>query len=385
MALGWRVLIGFVAAATLLAGCTAATQPATQPKTQPTTQSATQPKSQETTESTAEPNSQATTESTAQATETNTAEPEPSETSNAEPTEEPARALLSREQLDALIRATPASKDLAGLKVHVEAIEEAASQLEPFEVVYEIGPTAVPEKVEAVINRFSDKLKMYQLVGLESLGMDWVLVSEKDYEWWVDYRLDQDADYPLDLWNAELNELGHCRLSSNVFCGAGNTVNGKEYQDNVVGTRFTDRGIDYVSRHEAAHFYQAVFGYGGKCWFAEGQATFFETYLETSSRSRSQVIATLRQSPSNVAESSETRFFELLESDGVCFPDYRVAYDLGMLVFEYLYMNFSLLQVHELMVLSSNGSWDQAVAETLGVNAQDLSREIASYLFSALN
>lgn len=353
MALGWRVLIGFVAVAALLAGCSTTPQLAT--------------------------------ESTAQATATSTAEPEAKATSTAEPAVEPAPVLLSQEQLDALIRATPASKDLAGLKVHVEAIEEAASQLEPFEVVYEIGPTAVPEKVEAVINRFSDKLKMYQLVGLESLGMDWVLVSEKDYEWWVDYRLEQDADYPLDLWNAELNELGHCRLSSNVFCGAGNTVNGKEYQDNVVGTRFTDRGIDYVSRHEAAHFYQAVFGYGGKCWFAEGQATFFETYLETSSRSRSQVIATLRQSPSNVAESSEARFFELLESDSVCFPDYRVAYDLGMLVFEYLYMNFSLLQVHELMVLSSNGSWDQAVAETLGVNAQDLSREIASYLFSELN
>jgi hypothetical protein len=346
--LNWKILLGFFASSVLLVGC-AATSIVVEEQ-QPESESVETPVEQ-------------------------------SPTSSDEPSQEP----LSQEQLEALIRATPESKDLASLALHIMELEEAASSLEPFEIQYVIGPTAVKEKVETVVNRFSEKLKLFQLVGLQSLDQDWVLVSEKDYEWWADYRSSQDPDFPLELWNEELKELGHCRLSSNVFCGAGNAVNGKDYQDNVVGTRFTDRGLDYVSRHEAAHFYQSMFGYGGKCWFAEGQATFFETYLETSSRSRSQVIQTLRGSPSNVAESSEAEFFELLETDRVCTPDYRVAYDLGMLIFEYLYMNFSLLQIHELMVLSSDGSWEQAVTDALGIDSKELSSQVASYLFSELN
>ena len=226
---------------------------------------------------------------------------------------------------------------------------------------------------------------MYQFLGLESLNQDWVLASEKDYQWWVDYRSAQDPSFPLSLWNAKTNELGHCRLSADVFCGAGNSVEGINYQDNVVGTNFSDRGLDYVSRHESAHFYQAVFGYGGRCWMAEGQATFFETYLETSSRSRSEVLSRLSQSPAGVAKLSESKLLELLTSDQICKEDSNVAYDLGMLGYEYLYMNYSFLDVHELQVLSSTKSWEQAVSEYLGLDATKLNRQLASYIFNELN
>lgn len=305
---------------------------------------------------------------------------EPDET--AEATSEP-EPTVSLEELQGLINEVP-SPDLESLKQHFLLIDSGAQTLEPFPIEYQIGPTAVPEKVELVIDRFSQKMKMFQLVGLESLDQDWVLASEKDYEWWVEYRSNQEPDFPLELWNADLKELGHCRLSPTVFCGAGNGVNGKNYQDNVVGTRFTDRGLDYVSRHEGAHFYQAVFGYGGRCWFAEGQATFFETYLETSARSRSQVIQDLLRSPSNVGDASEQELIDLVSSDGVCSPDYRVAYDLGMLAFEYLYMNFSFAQVHDLMVRSSEISWDQAVVEVLDVDSAELNTALARYIYSQI-
>lgn len=298
------------------------------------------------------------------------------ETAEPEPT-------VSIEDLQKLINEVP-TPDLESLKQHLLLIDNGAQGLEPFPIEYQIGPTAVPEKVELVIDRFSQKMKMFQLVGLESLDQDWVLASEKDYDWWVEYRLEQDPDYPVELWDPDLNELGHCGLSSNVFCGAGSAVNGKNYQDNVVGTRFTDRGLDYVSRHEGAHFYQAVFGYGGRCWFAEGQATFFETYLETSARSRSQVIQDLLRSPSNVGDASEQELIDLVSSDGVCSPDYRVAYDLGMLAFEYLYMNFSFAQVHDLMVRSSEISWDQAVVEVLDVDSAELNTALARYIYSQI-
>lgn len=87
--------------------------------------------------------------------------------------------------------------------------------------------------------------------------MDWVIASEKDYEWWRSYRSGQLNTYPLSVWDKEKNILGHCPLSSDIFCGAGHSIAGKTYQDNVVGTAFMGRGLDYVTRHESAHFYQA--------------------------------------------------------------------------------------------------------------------------------
>jgi hypothetical protein len=285
---------------------------------------------------------------------------------------------LTQEQITELISSLPEAKTLEALKAHYKAIDEAAKQLEPFEIEYTTGPTAVKSKVDGVVARFSEKLKMYQFLGLESLDQDWVLASEKDYQWWVDFRSAQDPDFPLELWNEGINELGHCKLAADVFCGAGNTVNGKNYQDNVVGTSFTDRGLDYVSRHEAAHFYQAVFGYGGRCWMAEGQATFFETYLETSSRSREEVLSR----PIGIDQLSESELLGLIESDQICQGNSNIAYDLGMLGYEYLYMNFSFLDIHKLQVLSSSESWDEAVSQVLSIEASDLNAALAAYIFT---
>jgi hypothetical protein len=295
---------------------------------------------------------------------------------------EEAIAELTQEQITELISSLPEAKTLEALKAHYKAIDEAAKQLEPFEIEYTKGPTAVQSKVDSVVARFSEKLKMYQFLGLEFLDQDWVLASENDYQWWVDFRSEQEPSFPVEMWNKELNELGHCRLSADVFCGAGNGVNGKNYQDNVVGTAFTNRGIDYVSRHEATHFYQAVFGYGGRCWMAEGQATFFETYLESSSRSRAEVLARLSDSPAGLVQLSESELLGLLTSDQICQSDSNIAYDLGMLGYEYLYMNFSFLAVHELQVLSSTEGWDEAVSQVLSVEALELNTELAAYIFA---
>ena len=289
---------------------------------------------------------------------------------------------LTQDQITELITSLPEGKNLDALKAHYKAIDEAAKHFEPFEIEYTLGPTADPARVEKVVNQFSEKLKMYQFLGLESLNQDWVLASEKDYQWWVDFRSAQDPSFPVEMWNEEKNELGHCRLRADIFCGAGNTLNGKNYQNNVVGTAFTNRGIDYVSRHEAAHFYQAVFGYGGRCWMAEGQATFFETYLESSSRYRDEIISELRASKTGVAKLSESELLGLLTSDQICQGDSNIAYNLGMLGYEYLYMNFSFLDVHNLQVLSSTEGWDEAVSKVLGIEASELNAALAAYIFA---
>ena len=289
---------------------------------------------------------------------------------------------LTQEQITELVTSLPDAKSLEALKAHYKAIDKAAKQLEPFEIEYTKGPTAVQSKVDKVVAKFSEKLKMFQFLGLDSLDQDWVLASENDYEWWVDFRSAQDPSFPVEMWNEDINELGHCRLSADIFCGAGNSVNGKNYQDNVVGTSFTTRGLDNVSRHEAAHFYQAVFGYGGRCWMAEGQATFFETYLESSSRSRADVLAELDNSPTGITSVSEDEMLRLLSNDQICQGDSNIAYNLGMLGYEYLYLNFSFLDVHNLQVLSSTKSWDEAVSQVLSIEASDLNAALAAYIFT---
>ena len=75
---------------------------------------------------------------------------------------------------------------------------------------------------------------------------------------------------------------------------------------------------------------------------------------------------------------------DLVSSDAVCSPDYRVAYDLGMLAFEYLYMNFSFAQVHDLMVRSSDIAWNLAIAEVLNVQPKDLNEALARYIYSQI-
>jgi hypothetical protein len=294
------------------------------------------------------------------------------------------RTASSAASAKGVVEKVPSSKTLSALSLHVKSIDLTARYLKPIAISYVAGPTTVPSKVSMVVTRFQDKLKMYQLLGLTSLSMDWVIASEKDYAWWREYRLKQVSDYPISVWDNSKKELGHCRLSSDIFCGAGNGVNGKNYQDNVVGTAFSDRGLDYVTRHEAAHFYQAVFGYGGRCWFAEGQATFFETYLETSSRTRSQIIAKLKQSPTGIASSSLATLEQKLANDSVCNGDSNIAYDLGLLAFEYLYMNFSFRQIHDLQVLSSKEGWNSAVRAALGVDPAALNGSLADYIFQSL-
>jgi hypothetical protein len=91
------------------------------------------------------------------------------------------------------------------------------------------------------------------------------------------------------------------------------------------------------------------------------------------------VINTFKASPSKTAQLSEAELIARLQNNSVCDQDYRVAYDMGMLA------NYSLKQVHDLMVLSSNTPWSSAVPELLGVDANELDAAIGRYVHSVVN
>jgi hypothetical protein len=48
-------------------------------------------------------------------------------------------------------------------------------------------------------------------------------------------------------------------------------------------------------------------------------------------------------------------------------------------------MNFSFLDVHNLQVLSSTSSWEQAVTEVLGLDASEVNQQLAAYIFNEFN
>jgi len=278
----------------------------------------------------------------------------------------------------------PEARTFTALASHLKKLEMEASKLAPIELEYVAGPTTVAKSVNRVVGRVRDKLKIFQLVRLTNIEMDWVIASEKGYLWWREYRLGQKVQFSIELWDPKLNELGCCRLSADVLYGAGSSINEVNYQDNVVGTKFVDRGLDYVTRREATHFYQSMFGYGGRCWVADGQATLFETYLESTFRTRDQVISRLKLSPSSNIKDILAQLEGKLSKDTVCIGDSNVAYDLGLLAMEYLYMNCSFQAVHDLQVRSSKEPWATSVPEVLGVSSQSLDAEIASYILIEL-
>ena len=99
-------------------------------------------------------------------------------------------------QISTLIRSLPGGASSDDLAIHFRAIDEAASHSEPFAIKHTTGPTADPSKVSKVVTKFSEKLKLFQLLGLESLNQDWVIASEKDHQWWVEFRSAQDSTFP---------------------------------------------------------------------------------------------------------------------------------------------------------------------------------------------
>lgn len=301
------------------------------------------------------------------------------------PSEKALSELHLQANLEVLLASLPENSGLDGLKKHFQEIEKAAAFQEPVVIEYELGPTASQEKAQLIKSRYEENLKIFQGLGLKSIDIHWVIASEKDHDWWANLRIKQIPNYSIDVWDTKANMLGHCQLSADIFCGAGNIVEGKMYQDNVLGTEFIDRGLGYVTRHEATHFYQSSIGFIDTCWFTEGQASFFEVYLEPMARSRDQVISRLMNSPTNVASSTAQELERKLNRNSICDVDPDIRYDLGMLVFEYLYQEYSVKTIHDLLVETNANSWESATKDILGISSSELNAGIAQYLFTQFN
>ena len=278
----------------------------------------------------------------------------------------------------------PTLRTLAGLNAHMQQIELKARSQPDFKFNYTSSPRANPRAIQEVVGAFVQKIKIFQLVGLEKINMNWVLSAEIDHAWWRQTRLNQLSSYPVSLWDNSKNVLGHCNLSSDVFCGAGTSIGGTLYQDNVVGTAFSGRGLQTVSRHEAAHFYQQEAGFGDVCWFAEGQATFVEVQLDAMDR-RSWFIDRLKANPTGVGMLTASQIQTALNRNTICDGSSYIRYDLGMLVFEYLMLNYTMSDIHKAQLYMKQFDWQAAVQNVLKTDITDLNAQIAGYVHREIN
>ena len=263
-----------------------------------------------------------------------------------------------------------------------------------------LSPLVDRAKASSVINAYTRAMQFWTPLYNAGRPIRWVLMSEQDHAWWrATVTALEGAQGDRRVWDAATGVMGHCNVSAEAFCGYGTLrdVEGelRFIQYNLVGSRSSPTLSGNVVAHEATHLYQYAFA--GMLrnteipyWMLEGQATFFEVALGNTAspeRSRAQHLRDLIRLLPEAPTMSAQQWFDLLtakEEPAVYLGSY-MKYNLGMLAFEYLYLQHSLEEVHAWFGLMASGTdFPAAVQQAFGLPADDLMRRIASYLADEL-
>jgi len=285
-----------------------------------------------------------------------------------------------------------------------DELDKAQNQASfPFE--YKLSPTVNQEKVKESIAAYDKAMKIWMAVldGAKLNPIVWTIMSEKDYAWWkqvVDQQEGSSANY---AWNPTTNMLGHCQLSSNVFCGYGNTFksNTPDYkflQYNVIGSSYFQSPNANTVNHEAVHFYQlgVVQGFPRDlpCWYVEGQASLYGGALQfnlTTERSssiwqRDNFKSIVRQYQPNANAYAPKDWVDVLKN--MYQPHISCSnqqdyfkYAVGMFAWEYLYEQYGSKVMHQVLLdFKAGKSFTEASQKQLGLTLDQLNEKLAVYL-----
>ena len=285
-----------------------------------------------------------------------------------------------------------------------EDLEKSQTQKSfPFE--YKLGPTVNKEKANESIAAYDKAMKIWMplLTGSTISPVIWTIMSEKDYSWWkqvVDQQEGASANY---AWNPDTNMLGHCQLSSNAFCGYGNTFksNTPEYrflQYNVIGSTYNQLPNSNTVNHESVHFYQlsVVQGFPRDipCWYVEGQASLYGGALQAnlitdrsvSIRQRNNFKGIVRQYQPKADTLTSQEWVDVLKNmyqphvSCSSQQDY-FKYALGMFVWEYLYDKFGAKVMHQVLLDFKYGKlFNEAIEKELNLTLDQLNEKLAAHL-----
>jgi hypothetical protein len=228
-------------------------------------------------------------------------------------------------------------------------------------------------------------------------------MSEKDYDWWkqvVDQQEGSSANY---AWNPNTDMLGHCKLSSNAFCGYGNafkanTPDYKFLQYNVIGSTYNQSPNSNTVNHESVHFYQLSVVQGfprdTPCWYVEGQASLYGGALQanlvtersSSVRQRNNFKGIVRQYQRNADKYTSQEWVDVLKNmyqphvSCSSQQDY-FKYALGMFVWEYLYDKYGPKVMHQVLLDFKAGKlFNEAIEKELSLTLDQLNEKLAGHL-----
>lgn len=260
-----------------------------------------------------------------------------------------------------------------------------------------LSPTVNRAKAQETINAYNAAMKFWTPLQEMKKPLRWVLMSEKDYDWWFKTVKEiEGVNASTSVWNPQTNKLGHCGLSANAFCGYGNNyANGDSFQYNVIGSGFTGKPVPHVVHHEAVHFYQFQVGLSYQkfpWWLIEGQANFFGWNIAARDgvkvhrdREKERLLSAVPSGRTSTATDWAQLIKRCAAGDNFCFKN-ELGYSLGWFAMEHLMSNISVEQMHELTQdVAEKRSWQTAIPTHLKISSDQLDLQIGEYLVQVLN
>jgi hypothetical protein len=249
---------------------------------------------------------------------------------------------------------------------------------------------------------YIDAYSFYVPIYKATAKVNWLLMSEKDWDCWYDTTAIFEGPNPIsrswNVWNKSTGILGHCNVNTTAFCGYGTGVRegGMFAQYNLFGTNYKIAPTPLTVHHETVHIYQSQLMSDNyqtsktntaACWFMEGQANLFGAPIalkgDPSSYRNTEIRRLLNVYPQGRSYSKEQWLAVLSDlrnnRTSFCF-DKELGYSLGWFALEWTYMNYSIEEMHNFLEAMTKGStWEQAIQQVLKMDEQGYYSKIAEY------
>ena len=323
----------------------------------------------------------------------------PAVTTEAEaPPEADPAPVYDEDRIRELIAQVPPAEDWESIANHIVDINAMASMGPGIPLEAELSPTVDPENAAITIDAYSKAMGMWSFFDVVEVPIVWSIMSEGDYDWWYQRVSDIETPRPaLDVWNPETNLMGHCYPDAYSYCGYGNpTESGVMFQYLIIGSKYEGAPNRNTVHHEAAHYYQsAIPGHLDAerilpCWFIEGQASFIGNSIAATYNPGAPLSRFQRSLPGDASWSIEEweSLLADLTYDETAKSECRqteINYTLGAAIFEYLYGNYSMLDIHKLYLEAIRTmDWSAATTAVVGLSADELNAELALYVHALL-
>lgn len=264
-----------------------------------------------------------------------------------------------------------------------------------FDFEFILSPTVNKEKANETINAYKEASRNWTWLfdSSKTYSIIWVLLTEKDYDWWYAKVLELQGQNAVFPWDKSKNEFGHCILSQTAFCGYGSTQkapdgNLKFFQYNVIGSDFKEKPVANTVHHESVHFYQLAnnMSYPNDlpCWYIEGQATYYGNVLSGLGEvnfQKSRIVNTLPGSDKWNSEKWLQTLALFQTNQEECRRDSR-NYFIGSFLWEYLLMNYSEQIIHQVHLALKEQTWSEVVPIFFGKSVDQLNQDLSHHMVS---